>query len=133
MPNPSTAQDGPGGSLLGALRSFAASTASLAHTRLELLTVELQQEVRQVGAILLWAFVAAFAALLALFLAALAVIFLFWDTHRGLASLAMIAVFVILAGVALQLMRRKLREKPPLLQDTLAELGRDRDRLQAGP
>ena len=67
------------------------------HTRLELLTTELQEEVRQVGAILLWAFIAAFAAMMGLFLGALAVIFVFWDTHRIAASLAMIALFVVIA------------------------------------
>ena len=61
------------GNLLGTL-------IGIIHTRLELLTTELQEEVRQVGAILIWAFIAAFAAMMALFLGALAVIFIFWDT-----------------------------------------------------
>ena len=109
-----------------------ARSIAIAHTRLELLTTELQEEVRQVGAILLWAFIAAFAALLALFLGALAVIFVFWDTHR----------IAAVAGdgrrcssrsrsVAGADARKKLRSKPPLLDDTLAELAKDRDQLQA--
>ena len=67
-----------------------ATIVAIAHTRLELLTTELQEEVRQVGAILIWAFVAAFAAMIGLFLGALAVIFVFWDTHRIAAALAMV-------------------------------------------
>ena len=48
--------------LFQSLSNFAGSLIAIAHTRLQLLTTELQEEVRQVGAILLWAFIAAFAA-----------------------------------------------------------------------
>ena len=117
--------------LFQSLSNFAGTLLAIAHTRVQLLTTELQEEVRQVGAILLWAFIAAFTALLGLFLAALAFIFAFWDTHRIAASLAMIAVFVGLAIFAVLVLRKKLREKPPMLDDTLAELAKDRDNLRA--
>jgi uncharacterized membrane protein YqjE len=110
---------------------LAATVLAIAHTRLELLTTELQEEVRQVGAILLWAFIAAFAAMMALFLAALAVIFVFWDTYRIVASIAMIAMFLAVAGGAALILVKKLRSKPPMLDDTLAELAKDRDQLRA--
>ena len=111
--------------------NFAGTLIAIAHTRLQLLTTELQEEVRQVGAILLWAFIAAFAAMMGLFLGALAVIFVFWDTHRIAASLAMIALFILIAIGAGLMLARKLRDKPPLLDDTLAELAKDRDNLKA--
>jgi uncharacterized membrane protein YqjE len=117
--------------LFQSFSNFAGSLIAIAHTRLQLLTTELQEEVRQVGAILLWAFIAAFAAMLGLFLGALAVIFVFWDTHRIAASLAMIAMFVGIAIVAALVLAKKLRSKPPLLDDTLAELAKDRDNLKA--
>src|SRR5262245_4915055 len=82
--------DRPASGLLQSLSNFAATIVAIAHTRLELLTTELQEEVRQVGAILIWAFVAAFAAMMGLFLGALAVIFVFWDEHRITAALAMV-------------------------------------------
>ena len=117
--------------LFQSFSNFAGTLIAIAHTRLQLLTTELQEEVRQVGAILLWAFIAAFAAMLGLFLGALAVIFVFWDTHRIAASLAMIAMFVAIAVVAALLLAKKLRSKAPLLDDTLAELAKDRDNLKA--
>jgi uncharacterized membrane protein YqjE len=125
------AQSGPVAGLFQSLNRMASTVVAIAHTRLELLTTELQEEVRQVGAILLWAFVAAFAAMLALFLGALAVIFIFWDTHRGTASLATILVFLCVAAGAGLMLRKKLKSKPPLLDDTLAELAKDRDQLRA--
>lgn len=117
--------------LFQSLNNFLATLVAIVHTRLELLTTELQEEVRQVGAILLWAFVAAFAAMMGLFLGALAVIFVFWDTHRLAASLAMIGLFVAVAVVAGLILRHKLTTKPPMLDDTLAELAKDRDQLRA--
>ena len=117
--------------LFQSFSNFAATLLAIAHTRLQLLTTELQEEVRQVGGILLWAFIAAFTALLGLFLAALAFIFAFWDTHRIAASLVMIAVFVGLAVFAVLVLRKKLREKSPMLDDTLAELAKDRDNLRS--
>ena len=117
--------------LFQSLSNFAGTLIAIAHTRLELLTTELQEEVRQVGAILLWAFVAAFTALLGLFLASLVFIFAFWDTHRIAASLVMIGMFVGLTIFAALVLRKKLREKPPMLDDTLAELAKDRDNLRS--
>lgn len=117
--------------LFQSLSTFASTLIAIAHTRLHLLTTELQEEVRQVGAILLWAFIAAFTALMALFLGALAVIFVFWDTHRIAASLAMIGLFVAIAIAAGSMLAKKLRDKAPMLDDTLAELAKDRDNLRS--
>jgi len=124
-------QPQPATGLLHSLSNFAGTLIAIAHTRLQLLTTELQEEVRQVGAILLWAFIAAFAAMMGLFLGALAVIFVFWDTHRIAASLAMIGLFIAIAVVAALVLAKKLRSKPPMLDDTLAELAKDRDNLKA--
>jgi uncharacterized membrane protein YqjE len=120
----------PATGLFHSASNFAGTLIAIAHTRLLLLTTELQEEVRQVGAILLWAFIAAFAAMMGLFLGALAVIFVFWDSYRIAASLAMIALFLLIAIGAGLMLAKKLRDKPPLLDDTLAELAKDRDNLK---
>lgn len=121
----------PASGLFQSLNNFAGTFVAIAHTRLELLTTELQEEVREVGEILVWSFVALFAAMMALFLGALTVIFVFWDTHRVLAALLMTAAFLLIAAIAALLLRNKMRTKPPLLDATLAELARDRDQLKA--
>jgi uncharacterized membrane protein YqjE len=117
--------------LFQSLNNFVGTFVSIAHTRLQLLTTELQEEVREVGAILVWSFVALFAAMMALFLGALAVIFVFWETHRVLAALSMTAAFLLIAAIAAVLLRNKLRGKPPMLDATLSELAKDRDQLKA--
>ncbi|HEU4655169.1 MAG TPA: phage holin family protein [Steroidobacteraceae bacterium] len=119
--------------LFHSLSHFAGTLIGLLHTRLELLTTEVQEEIHRAAGLLMWAFVAAFAAMMALFLAALTVIFVFWDSHRVLAALSMVIVFVLIAlGGALTLNAR-LKNKPRLLSGTLTELARDRDQLRAKP
>ena len=117
--------------LFNSLNSFIATLVAIAHTRLQLLTTELQEEVREVGLILVWSFVALFAAMMGLFLGALTVIFVFWDTHRLLAALLMTAAFLLIAAISGFMLLRRLAAKPPLLDSTLAELAKDRDQLKA--
>jgi uncharacterized membrane protein YqjE len=126
----SSASAGVTGGLLHSLNSFAANLLSVAHTRLQLLTTELQEEVQQAAQLLVWAFIALFAAMLALFLGALTVIFVFWDTHRLAAALVMTAVLIVIAAAAGFVLRAKLASKPPMLDATLAELAKDRDQLR---
>lgn len=116
--------------LFQSLNNFVATFISIAHTRLQLLTTELQEEVRQVARLLVWAFIALFAAMMGLFLGALTVIFAFWDTHRILAALLMTGAFFMLAMTAGLILRSNLNTKPPLLDATLAELAKDRDLLK---
>ncbi|PZN33541.1 MAG: hypothetical protein DIU71_04825 [Proteobacteria bacterium] len=119
------------GGLLKSLGNMLGTLVQIVHTRLELLTTELQQEIHSAAILLLWAFVAAFAAMMTLFLGALTVIFVFWDTHRLAAALVMVAGFGALAVIAAMVLIYKLRTRPPLLDATLTELAKDRDRLRA--
>jgi uncharacterized membrane protein YqjE len=118
------------GGLFHSLSSFFGTVVAVAHTRLQLLTTELQEEVQRAAQLLVWAFVSLFAAMLALFLGALTVIFVFWDTHRLLAALLMTAVLLGIAVIAALVLRAKLKSRPALLDETLAELAKDRDELR---
>jgi uncharacterized membrane protein YqjE len=117
--------------LIQSLSRFSGTLLGVVHTRLELLRTELQEEVHHVANLAIWGFVAAFAGLLALFLGALAVIFVFWDTYRIAASVAMLSLFLAIAIGAALVLRHKMRTKPPMLDATLAELAKDRDQLKA--
>ncbi|WP_221304097.1 phage holin family protein [Povalibacter uvarum] len=117
--------------LFQSLSNFVATLVAIAHTRLQLLTTELQEEVQQVAQMLIWSFIALFAAMMALFLGALTIIFAFWDTHRILAALLTTFGFLLIAIVGGLVLQRKLAAKPPMLDATLAELAKDRDQLRA--
>ena len=117
--------------LFQSLNNFVATLVAITHTRLQLLTTELQEEVQEVGQLLIWSLVTIFAGMMALFLGALAVIFVFWDTHRILAAVLMTATFAVIALVAGMVLLHRVKAKPPMLDATLAELAKDRDQLKA--
>jgi uncharacterized membrane protein YqjE len=118
------------GGLFNSLSSFLGTFVTVAHTRLQLLTTELQEEVQRAAQLLVWAFIALFAAMMTLFLGALTVIFVFWDTHRLLAALVMTGVLLAIAIAAGLVLQAKIQAKPPMLDNTLAELAKDRDQLR---
>ena len=124
-------EPGPIGSLFRSLAKLVATFVAIAHTRLELLTTELQQEMHRVAEIMVWTVIALLAALIGLFLAALVIVFVFWDTHRVLASVIVTSVFFAIALVALLVLRVKVKSRPRLLEGTLAELATDASNLKA--
>lgn len=134
---PAASSPGPIGSVLRSLRKLLATVIAIGHTRLELLSTELQREIHQAAEVLLWAAVALLAAGISLFLLAILVVFIFWDTHRVLASIVVTAVFFAIAVTAALVLRAKIRNKPRLLGGTLAELAKDRaslaDKVRGGP
>lgn len=117
--------------LFQSMNNFVATLVAIAHTRLQLLTTEIQEEVQEVAQLLIWSFIALFAAMMALFLGALTIIFVFWDTHRILAALIMTGAFLLIAAIGGIMLMRRLKAKPPMLDATLAELAKDRDQLRA--
>jgi uncharacterized membrane protein YqjE len=123
---------GEGGPVSGLFRSVAnllTTIVGIAHTRLELLTTELQEEVHRASEILVWTIIALLAAGMGLFMTALAIIFVYWDTHRLAASISVTAAFFGIAIVAGLMLGTKVRNKPRMLDATLAELAKDREHL----
>ncbi|HEY6641719.1 phage holin family protein [Povalibacter sp.] len=117
--------------LFQSLNNFVATLVAITHTRLQLLTTEIQEEVQEVAKLLIWSFIALFAAMMALFLGALTIIFAFWDTHRITAAIVMTGAFLLIAAIGGIMLMRRLKAKPPMLDATLAELAKDRDQLRA--
>ena len=132
-PDPSSlepeAAPGPVAGLFRSVARLLATVVGVAQTRLELFTTELQEEVHRVAEIMVWTAIALLAAGVGLFLLALLVIFVFWDTHRIIASIAVTASFFLISVIAALVMRAKVRGKPPMLDATLAELKKDRETL----
>jgi uncharacterized membrane protein YqjE len=131
------ASTGPLGGLLHSLTQVVATLVAMAQTRLEVLTTELHEEIQHAASVLLWAFVALFAAGTGLFLLALAVIFAYWETHRVLVSVLLTLTFFGIAAFAALWLRKLLRSRPRLLGGTLSELARDKqlldERLRSRP
>jgi uncharacterized membrane protein YqjE len=124
------AETGPVSGLFKSLANLVASVIAIAQTRVELLTTELQEEIHRAAGIMVWTLVALLAAALGLFLTALVIIFVFWDTHRVLASVLVASSFFVIAFASLVVLRAKVRNRPRLLEGTLAELAKDREQLR---
>ena len=124
---------GPISGLIGSLKNALSTLVAIAQTRLEILSVELQEEIGRAANLLLWALIALFAASIGLFLGALVLIFASWDTHRLLVSLLVMGFFFLLASMAVLVLRARLSKRPPLFEATIAEFSRDREHLGREP
>ena len=117
--------------LFVSLTVLAGTLLAIAHTRLDLLSVDLEEELQHVFSLLVLTLVALLWLGIGLVLASLLLIVAFWDTHRLLA-LGAIAGFFLLMGVAVWLYAsHKARTKPKLFAASLAELTKDRELLNS--
>lgn len=122
--------DAPG---LGAsLRQLGGTLLGIAHTRLELLATEVEEEKRRLLAVMAWgAFGVLMASVSLVFLAAFVSV-LFWDSRRLLVLGGLVLAFAAACALAFWQVRVRLRESQGLLRETLAELEADRQTLHKG-
>lgn len=110
---------------------LAATLLAMIHTRLELASVEMEQQSRRYLGYLLMSLFALFLFGIALVLVAMFVIILFWDTYRIAAVLGMAALFALSAlGIGMKV-RAGLAAQPLLLSATMGELQKDLDFLKS--
>src|ERR1700682_4803253 len=112
------------------LGRLAATLVAMVHTRLELASVEMEEQSQRYLGYLLMSLLALFLFGIAIVLVALFVIILFWDTHRIAAVLGMAAVFGAAAAVIAMKVRSGFASQPALLSATLGELQKDIDFLK---
>ena len=123
----------PASGLLGTLRELLGALLDVGQTRLALAGTELEEERLRLVELLLWATLALFLAGVGVVLAAFLLVLLFWDGPREWVLGGITAAFLVGAGAAVAVWRRKARAKPPFLAATLSELRRDRDALRSPP
>ena len=111
------------------MKVLAATLLAIAHTRLELLSTELEEQWVWLSSMLVWTLVALFCAGLGVVLATLFVVLALWDTHRLLALGIPAILFLLGAAVAWLVVLRKARAKPRLFAGSLTELSKDRKEL----
>lgn len=132
MSEPASSSGG-GKGLFDSLKGLAASLVGVAHTRLELLSMDLEEERARLISVLVMLFVALFCAGVGVVLLAILIAVAFWDSYRLLALAGLTAVFLAGAAAAVGGARRMLRAKPRLFAATLAELSKDRQHLAGRP
>ncbi len=122
----------PTNGILDSVRSFLASWIAIIKTRVEIISVEIEEQREWLEQLVLLAVGAAFCLSMGLILLTLFVVVLFWDNHP-LAVLGAFTIIYLGGGLALWLtLRQKIRTKPRLFSTTAAELGKDYATLQPG-
>lgn len=117
--------------LLASLRQFALTALAMAHTRLALAGVELEEELQRLVALLLSLLGLAVFGLVGLLVATFTVVIAVDPAQRVAVMTGFSLVYLALAGWMAWRLRRLLATRPPLLQATLAEIAQDMAALQA--
>jgi uncharacterized membrane protein YqjE len=127
-----TEETGRAEGLLESLKNLARTFLAIVQTRLEIFASEIDEQRALLGRIAVLAVVAAFCLGLAVILFVLLIVVLFWDTNRLLVIGALAGVFAAGGIAALMALQAAIRQRPKLLSATLAELRKDRTKLE-GP
>jgi uncharacterized membrane protein YqjE len=115
--------------LLESLASFAATLVAIMHTRLELLSTDLEEDQAHLFSLLVLALTALFFGGVGVVLATVLLVVAFWDTNR-LLVLGLLAGFFVAVGVAAgAVAMHKARTKPRPFTASLQELYKDRQQL----
>jgi uncharacterized membrane protein YqjE len=113
------------GGLSDAIFRLGGTALALLRTRLELVTLEFEEEREWATELLVLLLCGVLLGLFALLFASIFVIAYFWDAYR-LWAIAGVTLFYVALAVATYLRLQRLRrEKPPAFAATLAELGHD--------
>lgn len=108
---------------------LAASLLAIAQTRIQLAATEVEEESVRYFSYLMMSLATMFCLGMAIALAALLLVVLYWDTHRVGILLTLIAAFGIAGAVIGLQLRARYRAKPRLLGGTLDELAHDNQML----
>ena len=120
---------GRGKGLLTSLTDLTTTLVAIAHTRLELLCVELEQEREHIFSLLVMTLAALFCLGVGMVLVVIMVVIAYWDTHRILALGTIAGLFLAAGIVVCVCVMHKLKNKPGLLAASLSELSKDRQQL----
>lgn len=114
---------------MATLRRLVATFTEILHTRVELLSIELEEEAERLRQLAIVGLLSVFFLGLGVIVATAFVVVLFWEPYR-LYVLAGFAIVYLGIGVGTALLvRHKLKTRPRLLAATRSELSKDRQQL----
>lgn len=116
-----------------ALARLAAGSLVLLRQRLELASLELEEQLLRIGLLFARALVTAILLALALLGAGASIVIYFWDAARLAAAIGVTGFFALAAVLMAWRLASALRDRPTFLAATLAELDKDAQRLGSQP
>ena len=125
-----TEETGSAEGLFESLRNLARTFVALVQTRIEIFASEIDEERTRLARIAVLAAIAALCIALAVILLVFFLVVLFWDTNRLLAIGVLAGVFAVGGIVACLGLRAAISQRPKFLSATLAELRKDRTKLE---
>lgn len=116
--------------LFASLKRLLGTGVALVETRLELVTVEFEEQVAHARGLLLWAVAAAILGFLTLLLLGATIIIAAGEEHRLLAAALVTGALAAGTAIAVAGLRRRLARRPTFLSATRGELRADASALR---
>ena len=115
--------------LLSSLKGLASTVASIAQTRLELLSLDVQIARSKFISLLVMIISALFFLFFGLVMLALLIVIYSWETDRMMALGLLTGAFLSIGVILAILITQSLRKMPRLFEASIAELAKDREAL----
>ena len=115
--------------LLSSIKGLASTGASIAQTRLELLSLDVQIARGKFISLLVMIIGALFFLFFGLVMLALLIVIYSWETDRMMALGLLTAAFLIVGLILAALITQSLRTMPRLFEASITELAKDREAL----
>lgn len=105
---------------------------AMLHTRLDLISVEIEEELLRFSSYFIAALIVFFCGGIAVISLLGLILVLFWEEHHIAVLISFIAVFGVVSGLTLLWLRTQLANKPPLLEQSMAEFKKDTEIMHVG-
>jgi len=116
--------------LLSSIKGLVSTGASIAQTRLELLSIDVQIARSKFISLLIMIISALFFLFFGLVMLALFIVIYSWETDRMMALGLLTAAFLSIGAILSALILQSLRTMPRLFEASIAELAKDREVLK---
>ncbi len=115
--------------LFESIKALTSTLVAIVHTRLELLSTDLEEDRERLMSLVILSLIALFSILIAVVLATITLIVAFWDSYRVLALASVSGVFTIVGIATWLAAMRQAKKKPKMFLASLQELIKDRQHL----
>jgi uncharacterized membrane protein YqjE len=117
------------GGLFHSITVFAQALVSIVHTRLELLSTDLEEDRQHLFTLMGFFIASIFSLMVGVVLCTLLIVILFWDSHRILVLASLAGFFLLVGFAACGVGIHKAKTKPKLFLASLLELFKDTQHL----
>jgi uncharacterized membrane protein YqjE len=119
----------PAEGLLNSLKNLTVTLIAIIHTRLELISTDLEEGRERFISLLAMAFVSLFSLCFGAVLLTILLVAVFWDTHRLLVLGSLTGIFLLAGTVLGTLVIHRLKSMPRMFEASLAELIKDHQEI----